>query len=152
MCVMVDGMSGLGLPANTAEETEVEMAAIGGDQLRCYTNGGCDGNGAGGVWCASGWGVHVQGVPPPVVRVEMWGPVVNDNDSIWLCGATWGTNNTGEIIGIVQTLMWLRDVDEATDNPAIMLFDSCYATNMVTLWAPVIFTQDVQQKTHGILL
>jgi hypothetical protein len=40
-------------------------------------------------------------------------------------------NNTGKIIGIGQALMWLREVDEATDIPAIMLFDSCYAANMV---------------------
>ena len=72
------------------------------------------------------------GVPPPAVRAEMWGPVVIDDDSIWFCGATRGTNNTGEIIGIGQALMWLRDVDEATDIPAIMLFDCCYAANMVT--------------------
>jgi ribonuclease HI len=97
-----------------------------------HTDGGCDGNGAGGVWGASSWGVHVLGVPPPAVRAEMWGPVGIDNDSVWFCGATWGTNNTGEIIGIEQALMWLRDVDEATDIPAIMLFDSCYAANMVT--------------------
>jgi ribonuclease HI len=137
MCAAVEGKSGLGLSANTAEETEAELAAIGGDQLRCYTDGGCDGNGAGGVWGASGWGVHVLGVPPPAVRAEMWGPVVIDDDSGWFCGATRGTNNTGEIIGIGQALMWLRDVDEATDIPAIMLFDSCYAANMVTgRWQP----------------
>jgi hypothetical protein len=35
-----------------AEETEAELAAIGGDKLRCYTDGGCDGNGAGGIWGA----------------------------------------------------------------------------------------------------
>ena len=90
-----------------------------------HTDGGCDGNGAGGVWGASGWGVHVLGVPPPAVRAEMWSPVVIDNDSIWFCEATWGTNNTGEIIGIAQALMWMQDVDEAIDIPAIMLFDSC---------------------------
>jgi ribonuclease HI len=81
--------------------------------------------------------VHVLGVPPPAVRAEMWGPVVIDNDSIWFCGAAWSTNNTGEIIGIGQALMWLRDVDEATDIPTIMMFDSCYAANMVTgPWQP----------------
>jgi hypothetical protein len=62
MCAVVEGKS--------------ELAAIGGDQLRCFTDGGCDGNGAGGVWGASGWGVHVLDVPPPPVRAEMWGPVV----------------------------------------------------------------------------
>ena len=118
MCVAVEGKSGLGPSANTVEETEVELAAIGGDQLRCYTDSGCDENGAGGIWGASGWGVHVLGVPPPAVRAEMWGPVVIDDDSIWFCGATWGTNNTGEIIGIGQALMWLWDVDEATDRSA----------------------------------
>jgi ribonuclease HI len=77
------------------------------------------------------------GVPPRAVRAEMWGQVVIDNDSIWLFGATRGTNNTGEFIGIGQALMWLRDVDDATDIPAIMLFDSCYAVNMVTgRWQP----------------
>jgi hypothetical protein len=54
MRAAVEGKSGLGLPANTAEETEAKLAAIGGDQLRCYTDGGCGGNGAGGVWGASG--------------------------------------------------------------------------------------------------
>jgi ribonuclease HI len=81
--------------------------------------------------------VHVLGVPSPAVRAEMWGPVVIDNDRVWFCGATRGTNNTGEIFGIGQALMWLRDVDEATGIPAIMLFDSCYAANMVTgRWQP----------------
>jgi hypothetical protein len=55
-----------------------------------------------------------------------------DDVSVWFCGATWGTNNTGESLGIGQARMWLRDVAEATGIPAIMLFDSCYATNMVT--------------------
>jgi hypothetical protein len=41
--------------------------------------------------------VQVLGVPLPAVHAEMWGPVVIDNDSMWFCGATWGTNNTGEI-------------------------------------------------------
>jgi ribonuclease HI len=62
----------------------------------------------------------------------MWGPVVIDDDSIWFCGVSRGTNNTSEIIGIEQALMWLWDVYEATDVPAIMLFDSCYTANMVT--------------------
>jgi hypothetical protein len=59
---------------------------------------------------------------------------------IGCCGATWGTNNTGETIGIghaLLALMWLRDVDEATDIPTIMMFDNCYAANMVTgRWQP----------------
>ena len=75
MCAAVEGKSGLGLTENTAEETEVEQAAIGGDKPRCYTDGGCDGNGTGGLRGASRWGVHVLDVPPPAVCPEMWGPV-----------------------------------------------------------------------------
>jgi hypothetical protein len=44
-------------------------------QLRCYTDDGCDHNDAGGVWGASGWGVHVMGVsgvPPPPCRNREW--------------------------------------------------------------------------------
>jgi hypothetical protein len=36
----------------------------------------------------------------------MWGPVVIDGDSMWFCGATRGTNNTGEITDIGQAVMW----------------------------------------------
>eukprot|EP01050_Picozoa_sp_SAG11_P043042 SAG11_NODE_20155_length_451_cov_2.562500_1_plen_115_part_10 len=56
--------------------------------------------------------------------------------SMVLHGAEHGTNNTGEIIGIGHALVWLRDVDE-TNAPAAMLFDSCYAANMITgRWQP----------------
>jgi hypothetical protein len=82
MCAAVESKLDLGLSANTAEETKAELAAIGSDRHRCYTDGGCDENGAGGVWGASGWGLHVLGVPPPAVRAEIWGPVVIDDDSI----------------------------------------------------------------------
>eukprot|EP01050_Picozoa_sp_SAG11_P007899 SAG11_NODE_673_length_7803_cov_58.625000_2_plen_128_part_00 len=59
-----------------------------------------------------------------------------DPDSIWYCGAERGTNNIGEVIGIGQALMWLEDVDES-NTPAVLLFDSCYAANMVSgRWKP----------------
>jgi hypothetical protein len=38
-CAAVEGKSSLGLPANTAKESEAELASTGGDQLRCYTDG-----------------------------------------------------------------------------------------------------------------
>jgi hypothetical protein len=67
----------------------------------------------------------------------MWGLVLIDDDSIWFCGVTRGTNNTGEINGLGQALMWLRDVVEATNIPATMLFDYCYAANIVVgRWQP----------------
>ena len=64
----------------------------------------------------------------------MWSPVDIDGESIRFRGATKGTNNTSEIIEIGQALMWLWDVDESIDTPAVMLFDSCYATTMVSEW------------------
>ena len=37
---------------------------------------------------------------------------------------------------IDQALMWLRDIEQS-NTPAVMLFDSCYAANMVTgRWQP----------------
>ena len=78
------------------------------------------------------------------IAAELWGPVVTDPGSSWWCGALWGTNNTGELIGIGQTLIWLRDMDE-TDRPAIMLYDSGYAANMVAgRWQPNTNTNVVQ--------
>ena len=148
MCSKVEGKTGIGLPANTAEETAAKLAEIGGVQLRCYTDGGADGNGAKGVWGAAGWGAHVllaRDGGDTEVKADLWGLVETDADSVWCCGATHGTNNTGELIGIGQALLWLRDVaahatlsaPEAVTAPAIILFDSTYAANMVTgRWQP----------------
>ena len=55
-----------------------------------------------------------------------------------------GTNNTGELMGIGQALIWLRDIDKS-ERPAIMLYDSGYAANMVTgRWQPNTNTNVVQ--------
>ena len=60
------------------------------------------------------------------------------------------TNNTGELIGIGQALIWLRDLDE-TDRPAIMLYDSGYAANMVAgRWQPNT-NVNVVQWARGLL-
>ena len=61
-------------------------------------------------------------------------------ESDWFCGAQKVTNNTGELIGIRQALMWLRDVaanaelsaPSIVEMTAVMLYDSAYAANMVT--------------------
>jgi ribonuclease HI len=140
MCAQIEGKSGQGFARNTAQQTAQQLAEIGEVQIRCYTDGGCDGNGAGGRWGAAGWGAHIlrttEANDEASVCAELWGPVETDPDSVWYCGAERGTNNTGEIIGIGQALMWLRDVDESS-TPAAMLFDSCYAANMVTgRWQP----------------
>ena len=43
------------------------------------------------------------------MRADLWGPVETGAASDWFCGAEKGTNNTGELIGIGEALVWLRD-------------------------------------------
>eukprot|EP01050_Picozoa_sp_SAG11_P007900 SAG11_NODE_673_length_7803_cov_58.625000_3_plen_121_part_00 len=59
MCAQIEGKSGQGFATNTAQQTAIQLEEIGEEQIRCYTDGGCDGNGAGGVWGAAGWGAHI---------------------------------------------------------------------------------------------
>ena len=66
--------------------------------------------------------------------------VVTDVADEFFCGATKGTNNTGELCGIGQGLMWLRDVvanaelsaPTIVDAPAVMLYDFGYSANIAT--------------------
>ena len=154
MCAALAGKGGNALPVNTEEETRTTLAEIREPALRCYTDGGCDGNGAEGQWGAAGWGVHIIAVnaegDKEEVAAELWGPVETDPGSPWWCGAQRRTNNTGELIGIGQALIWLRDLDE-TDRPAIMLYDSGYAANMVAgRWQPNT-NVNVVQWARGLL-
>ena len=154
MCAALAGKSGKALPVNTAEETRSVLADIREPALRCYTDGGCDGNGAGGKWGAAGWGAQILAVnaegETERVAAELWGPVVTDPGSSWWCGAQRGTNNTGELIGIGQALIWLRDLDKSS-RPAIMLYDSGYAANMVAgRWQPNS-NQHLVQWARGLL-
>ena len=51
-------------------------------------------------------------------------------------GAPRGTNNTGELSGLGQTLYWLRDVDRKTRS-VVILYDSMWAYNMLEgKWKP----------------
>ena len=59
MCAALAGSSGKALPANTEEETRAALAAIKEPALRCYTDGGCDGNGG-----ACGSEVYAHAVAP----------------------------------------------------------------------------------------
>ena len=84
--------------------------------------------------------VEVAPGEAPTIRADLWGPVVTDETDRFFCGATRGTNNTGELCGIGQGLMWLRDVaanaelsaPTAVEAPAVMLYDSGYAANIAT--------------------
>jgi hypothetical protein len=51
-------------------------------------------------------------------------------------GAEKASNNTGELNGMGQGLLWVRDKDD-TEDAAVFLYDSMYAANMVQgLWKP----------------
>ena len=61
-----------------------------------------------------------------------------------------GVNNTGELIGIGQALIWLRDMDE-TDRPAIMMYGSGYPVNMVAMRWQRNTNTNVVQWARGLL-
>ena len=58
------------------------------------------------------------------VRVDLWGPVVTNESDEFFCGATKGTNNTDELCGIGQGLMWLRDVASNAEMSAPTIVDA----------------------------
>ena len=76
MCVALAGKGGNALPVNAEEETRTVLAEIIEPALRCYTDGGCDGNGAKGQWGAAGWGAHILSVnadgEKEKVEAELW--------------------------------------------------------------------------------
>ena len=57
-------------------------------------------------------------------QADLWGPVVVNRRATCYFGAERGTNNTGEITGAIQALLWLLHVAE--DGDAAILCDSCY--------------------------
>ena len=67
---------------------------------------------------------------------ELWGPIVirystiiprsswyrvQANSPMFYLGAREGTNNTGELVGIAQALLWVRN--DGGDEPAAILYD-----------------------------
>ncbi len=115
-----------------AEYTATELAKLAEHAVVFYTDGGCDGNGAGGVWGKAGWGAVAMKRGESGEREvvdELWGSVETDPESPFYLGATIGSNNTGELIGIAQALIWLRDVD-AGHAPAAICYDSEYAARI----------------------
>jgi ribonuclease HI len=95
------------IKANTAEETAAALVAIK-HKWRIYSDGECDGNGAKGVWGASGFGVAIYLVQDDgsVKEIsDLCGPVVTEEASVWWMGAQRGTNQTGELCGVMQGLL-----------------------------------------------
>ena len=114
------------LQSNTAAQTAKTLEDL--DHVyRLYTDGGVNRNKETGEWGTAGWGAHVIAVDAEnsstTVRADLFGPVVTDSSSAWFQGATRGTNNTGELCGVAQALLWLRDC-ATEDGAAVILFDS----------------------------
>ena len=54
---------------------------------------------------------------------------MTDEADAFYCRCSRGTNNTGEMAGIIQALLWLKHVDKTTRTAAIC-YDSEWAANM----------------------
>ena len=130
-------------------ETLAKLAEVE-HSIRIYTDGGCDDNGEGGI---AGWGACVVHVDRPDAQPEsdetpvadLWGRAVLDRRSEWFQGCARATNNTGELTGIAQALLWLLHIDEDTD-PAVIVYDSMYAANMVQgRWQPKTNLEVIEQ-------
>jgi len=135
--------------ANTRAETLAKLAEVE-HSIRIYTDGGCDDSGEGGI---AGWGACVVHVERPDAQPEsdetpvadLWGRVVLDRRSEWFQGCARATNNTGELTGIAQALLWLLHIDEDMD-PAVIVYDSMYAANMVQgRWQPKTNLEVIEQ-------
>ena len=118
--------------ANTAEETAAALRNIK-HSWRIYSDGGCDGNGAKGKWGKSGYGAVIYACRDDGTVIEvanLYGPVVTDVSSEWFMGATRGTNQTGELCGVVAALLWmLTHVFDEDD--VVICVDSLYAGNQL---------------------
>ena len=146
--------------ANTAAETAEKLAQTD-HSLRIYTDGGSDGNGAKGQWGESGWGVAVFQVTEEgnVFEIaDLYGPVVATDTSPWFAGAARGTNQTGEVTGIMQALLYLLHGLTSDTLPArikeggvVICVDSLYAINMAEgHWDPKA-NEDLIKRTQDAL-
>lgn len=129
----LDKVPTLFLPAE--ERKRLASRDTGG--LSLYTDGSCLGNtNVASKSCPAGWGVVVVGEPSAVapqglLLEELFGPVVLDSASDKFLGAEVGSNNTGELSGICEALLWLRDWEHSFQ-PATICYDSVYAAKTTT--------------------
>eukprot|EP01050_Picozoa_sp_SAG11_P008912 SAG11_NODE_807_length_7088_cov_6.548862_6_plen_404_part_00 len=112
----------------TAEET-AECLASRQHGWRVYTDGGCDDQqGDDSTWGAAG-------CLDPANELEevadLYGPVVTDPDSGWFLGADRGSNQTGELCGVIQALLWLLKLPSDDNEAVFICSNSLCAINQV---------------------
>ena len=140
---MVNQLAGKGthgtVRANTEAETTALINALPDGSILAFTDGGCDGNGANGNWGKAGWGAWIAtkflSDSDPVPLSDLWGPVITDKKSEFYQKCDLGSNNTGELTGILQALLWARQ--HGGHEPFALCYDSMYAANITSgLWKP----------------
>ena len=66
---------------------------------------------------------------------DLWGPVVTDKQDEFYQRCDIGSNNTGELTGILQALLWAKQ--QGGQEPFALCYDSMYAANITSgLWKP----------------
>ena len=126
--------------------TAAKILSMPDESVLAYTDGGSDGNGAGGVYGRVGWGACIvrktgDSEDDRIELEELWGPVETDADSVWYLGAEEKTNNTAELTGIAQALLWSK-ADGGT-TPMAIVYDSEYAAKLTQA--------EMQPKSNALL-
>ena len=118
-----------------------------------YSDEGCDGNGAKGIWGKSGHGAVIYACAEDGTVTEvanLFGPVVTDAKSDWYIGAERGTNQTGELCGVVMALLWL--IEHAFDDDDVVIcVDSLYAGNQLEGFWRVNCNKDLIEYGQEVL-
>jgi ribonuclease HI len=89
------------------------------------------------AWCSCGLDAEEAGEAVTVGNADvtavadLWGPVVTDPEAAYYWGAPTGTNNTGELSGVIQGLLWLLHVKAEETTAVIFLCDSCYSMDVI---------------------
>jgi len=123
--------------ANTTAETAAEIKALPIGSTLAYTDGGCDGNGANGKWGSAGWGAWIaqKRAQDLLPLSDLWGPVTINPDDEFYCGCTGATNNTGELTGMLNALLWAKQ--QGGHEAFAICYDSVYAKNVTSgVWKP----------------
>ena len=131
----------VGRRANTAGGTAAKIAETP-HGMRIYTDGGVNRDAKTKVWGVAGYGAAVLRLMEATAAdgdeaafdtvADIFGPVVTEKPSHWFLECERGTNNTGEICGIIQALLWLLYFDMEDDKvDVIILYDSMYAADVI---------------------